>query len=185
MEDAQIVALFLARDEAAITESERKYGAYCYAVAQRILVNHEDTQEVLNDLWLHAWHAIPPEKPTQLRPFFARLARNLAIDLWRKNTAAKRGAQFTLAMEELADLVSGTPLPQEQVEREALEQTIRAFLSGCTSTQRDVFLRRYFFFESTGEIAARYAMRESNVLNLLSRTKKKLKIYLQKEGFQP
>ena len=185
MEDAKIVALYWAREEAAIAESERKYGAYCYGIAQRVLANHEDTQETLDDTWLHAWNAIPPRKPPKLRPFFARLTRNLAINRWRRNTAEKRGAGMTLALEELPDLVSKGDEPQEEVERKELEETIRKFLSDCTKTQRDVFLRRYFFFESTEEIAARYAMRESNVLNLLSRTRKKLKEHLRKEGYLP
>ena len=73
MEDEQIVALYWAREEQAIKESERKYGAYCYEIAQRILANHEDSQEVPDDTWLHAWKAIPPEKPAPLRPFLARL----------------------------------------------------------------------------------------------------------------
>ena len=185
MEDAEIVALYLARQEAAIAESERKYGAYCCSIAQRILDCREDIQETLNDTWLRAWNAIPPEAPTALRPYFARITRNLAIDRWRKRNTEKRGGQMTLALEELSELSGGTPLPQELVEGKELERAIRSFLSGCSQNQRNVFLRRYFYFESTEEIARRYAMRESNVLNLLSRTKKKLKVYLQKEGFLP
>ena len=185
MEDAEIVALYLARQEAAIAESERKYGAYCCSIAQRILDCREDIQETLNDTWLRAWNAIPPEAPTALRPYFARITRNLAIDRWRKRNTEKRGGQMTLALEELSELSGGTPLPQEPVEGKELERAIQSFLSGCSQNQRNVFLRRYFFFDSTEEIARRYAMRESNVLNLLSRTKKKLKVYLQKEGFLP
>lgn len=185
MEDEEIVALYWARREAAIAESERKYGACCFSIALKVLGSPEDAQEALNDAWLHAWNAIPPERPTRLRPYFAKLVRNLAIDRWRRNNAEKRGGQMALALEELSDLVSGAPLPQEQVEGKELERTIRVFLSHCTQTQRDVFLRRYFYFETTEEIARRYAMRESNVLNLLSRTKKKLKTYLQKEGYLP
>ncbi len=185
MEDAEIVALYLARKEAAIAESERRYGAYCYSIALRVLGSQEDAQETLNDTWLHAWNSIPPEQPARLGLYFARLTRNLAIDRWRRNNAQKRGGQMALALEELSELAGGRPLPQEELEAKELERCIREFLSGCPQAQRDVFLRRYFYFESTGEIAQRYGMRESNVLNLLSRTKKKLKVYLQKEGFLP
>ena len=185
MEDEQIVALYLAREEAAVAESERKYGALCRGVIQRVLADPEDVRETLNDVWLHAWNAIPPQRPTCLRPFFAKLARNAAIDRLRRSTAQKRSAEFTLALEELAEAADGTPLPQEQVETQELEHVIRVFLSGCSRAQRDVFLRRYFYFESTAEIAERCAMRESNVLNLLSRTRKKLKKHLQEEGFLP
>lgn len=183
MEDKQIVALYWAREEAAIAESEKKYGAYCYEIAHRVLANYEDTQETLDDTWLGAWNTIPPEKPTLLRPFFARLTRHFAIDRWRRNTARKRGSGLTLCLEELSEVASETPSPQEQMEGKALEDSVRIFLSGCTKTQRDIFLRRYFFFESTEDIATRYAMRESNVLNLLSRTRKKLKEHLRKEGW--
>ena len=128
MEDAKIVALYWAREEAAIAESERKYGAYCYGIAQRVLANHEDTQETLDDTWLHAWNAMPPQKPPKLRPFFARLTRNLAINRWHRNTAEKRGAGMTLALEELPDLVSKGDEPQEEVERKELEETIRKLI---------------------------------------------------------
>ena len=185
MEDQAIVALYWARDEAAIEQSEIKYGAYCYSIARRILENHEDAQEALDDTWLHAWDAMPPEKPTRLRPFFAKITRNLAIDRRRKNSAQKRGGALELALDELGECAGTIPLPQEQAEHRELENTIRRFLSGCTPTQRDIFLRRYFFFDTTEEIASRYAMRESNVLNILSRTRKKLKEYLQQEGFLP
>lgn len=183
MEDKEIVELYWARDEAAIAESERKYGAYCLQIAQRVLEDREDAREALNDTWLHAWNAMPPERPALLRPYLAKLTRNLAIDRWRKNSAVKRSAQMVLALEELTELADKTPMPQEQIEGKELERAIRDFLSGCTKTQRDVFLRRYFFFESTAEIAERCAMRESNVLNLLARTRKKLKAYLLREGY--
>lgn len=185
MEDIHIVTLYWEREEAAIAESEKKYGAYCYDIAWRVLANHEDAQETLDDTWLHAWNAIPPARPTRLRPYFAKLTRNLAIDRWRRNTAEKRGSGLTLALEELSEVAGETPSPQEQAEGKALEDTIRSFLSGCTKLQRDVFLRRYFFFESTKDIAVRYAMRESAVLNLLFPTRKKLKESLRKEGWMP
>ena len=37
MDDTQIVALYWARDEAALAESERKYGGYCRAFALGML----------------------------------------------------------------------------------------------------------------------------------------------------
>lgn len=48
---------------------------------------------------------------------------------------------------------------------------------------RNVFLRRYFFTEPVAEIARRYGLTENNVMVILSRTRKKLKKHLIKEGF--
>ena len=43
MEDNAILDLYFARDEAAITETDRKYGNYCYSIANRILESNEDS----------------------------------------------------------------------------------------------------------------------------------------------
>ena len=56
MEDEQIVDLFFRRDQGALRETERKYNRYLYAVAHRILGNHEDSEECVNDALLSAWN---------------------------------------------------------------------------------------------------------------------------------
>ena len=43
MEDKEIVALYWKRDERAILETSKKYGAYCYAIARNILSSPEDS----------------------------------------------------------------------------------------------------------------------------------------------
>jgi RNA polymerase sigma factor (sigma-70 family) len=60
---------------------------------------------------------------------------------------------------------------------------VNQFLDTLSARERSIFLRRYFFTESTGEIAERFGLRESNVLMILSRTRKKLRLYLSKEGY--
>jgi RNA polymerase sigma-70 factor (ECF subfamily) len=56
-------------------------------------------------------------------------------------------------------------------------------LESLPSRERSVFLRRYFYTESFGQIADRYGLREANVRLILSRTRKKLKDFLEKEGY--
>ena len=60
MDDRQIVDLYWQRNEAAITETERKYGRYCFSIANHILRDTEDARECVNDTYLGAWNAIPP-----------------------------------------------------------------------------------------------------------------------------
>ena len=47
MEDKQIVDLYWERSEAAIAETEKKYGRYCHYIAYQILYNDEDAKEVV------------------------------------------------------------------------------------------------------------------------------------------
>ena len=72
MEDSQIVELYWQKNPDAITESDRKYGAYCFAIADHILHNKEDSEECVNDTWLNAWNAMPPQRPARLRMYLAK-----------------------------------------------------------------------------------------------------------------
>ena len=74
----QIIELFWRRNEQAISETDRKYGAYCRQISQNILANESDSEENLNDTYLQAWHSIPPQKPACLLAYLGRIA-----GIWR------------------------------------------------------------------------------------------------------
>lgn len=184
MQDEQIIDLYWQRDERAIAESEVKYGSYCHGIAYHILANHEDAGECVNDTWFRAWNAMPPNRPGILRLFLAKITRNLSIDKWKAKSAKKRGgSQMEVALEELADCVADTADVEGIVARKELEKVINVFLHSLPERECNIFLRRYFYVEDAAEIAGRYALKESNVLMILSRTRKKLRQYLEKEGY--
>ena len=184
MEDAQIVALYWARDEEALRETDRRYGPYCRTVAGRILTAPEEVEECVNDTWLRAWNVIPPQRPTRLRAFLAKITRNLALDRLKAQTRAKRGGgEAALALEELAECVAAPGGVEEEVQQRELELAVHGFLSGLPPRDRDIFLRRYFFVEPVGEIAGRNSMGENSVSAALSRTRKKLRTHLEREGW--
>ena len=102
MEDQAIVALFFAREERAITETDRKYGGYCRAVAYNILKNKDDTDECVNDTYMQAWNTIPPQRPEVLSVFLGTITRNLSLNRYRAARTQKRGGgQLPVALEEL------------------------------------------------------------------------------------
>lgn len=184
LEDAQIVRLYWKREERAITESDVKYGAYCYTVANNILSNHEDTKECVNDTWVRAWNTIPPQKPKSLKPFFAKIIRNLALNRYEMQNAKKRGGDMvTIALEELDECVSSREDVESAYFAKLLQKNVNLFLHTIPKRECDIFLCRYFFLETTDKIAQRYGMRESNVLVILSRVRKKLRKFLIKEGY--
>lgn len=116
MDDAALIALFWARDPMAIDQTEKKYSGYCLTIANRILLNWEDTEECVNDAWYRIWNTIPPQRPVYLSAFLAKVTRNLAIDRIRQQGAAKRGnSQITLALDELASCVGSSANGPENV----------------------------------------------------------------------
>ena len=180
MEDEKIVMLYWERDENAIRETEMKYGKFCYTIAHNILHSREDAKECINDTWNGAWNAMPPEKPTKLQWFLARITRNIAIDRYRRDNARKRGAEVDSAMDEYWECIpSGeTPIADEF----ALKQAINGFLASLDTRTRVIFMRRYWYSMSVGDIASGMRFSESHINVILHRTRKKFKDYLTKEG---
>ena len=113
MEDTQIIALYLSRQEAAIGETAKKYGGYINRIAYNILRCREDTEEIASDTYLAAWNAIPPEIPRVLKHFLSRIARNLAFDRLDYITAKRRDVHMITLLSELDACL---PDPRSDVE---------------------------------------------------------------------
>lgn len=182
--DQEIIALYFARDEQAIDETGKKYGSYCYTVAQRIVRVHEDAEECVSDTWLRTWNAIPPKRPDILKMFLAKITRNLALNRWEMRRAEKRGGGETaLVIDELAECVAGSSSPESEVLASELGASIDAFVRALPERDGNVFLRRYFYNETPEEIAGRYGLTANNVSVILHRVREKLRVHLTKEGY--
>lgn len=183
MEDSRIVELYWQKNTDAIKETDRKYGAYCFTVANNILHNKEDSEECVNDTYLRAWNAIPPQKPKKLRMFLAKITRNLSINRFHARSAEKRGGcEIILVLDELAECIADETDVASEYEAKVLGQCIRNFVRKLPDREGNIFVRRYFFSEPVVQIAEKYGLTENNVHVILSRTRAKLKNKLQKEG---
>ena len=183
MDDSRIIALYWARSEEAIRETDQKYGPYCRTIAWNILQDREDSEECVNDTWLQAWNTIPPKKPSLLKAFLGKITRNLALDKYRFYRAQKRGGQEThLALEELKDCIPHPSTTEQAAEDLALTEVLDRFLAGLKPETRKLFLRRYWYASSIQDIARDYGMSESKVKTTLHRTREKLRRHLEQEG---
>lgn len=179
-----IINLFFNRNEDSIKEVNLKYGAYCYSIAYNILEEQRDTDECVNDTWLRAWNSIPPQKPNCLKLFLGKITRNLAFDKYRYNNSMKRGnGELCAVLDEIDEFVKGTADVESEVEQTELVRKINEFLHSLPKREKDIFLQRYFYADTTGKIAEKHKLKESNVLMILSRIRGKLKKYLIKEGY--
>lgn len=184
MEDSKIVELYLQKNENAIKETNRKYGAYCFAIADNILHNKEDSEECVNDTWLKTWNAIPPQKPTKLQMFLAKITRNLSFNRFNSRSAKKRGGgEIIFVLDELAECLANESDIVSEYESKELGRCVRIFVRSLPERDGNIFVRRYFFTEPIAEIAKKYGLTENNIMVILSRTRKKLKNRLIKEGF--
>lgn len=184
MEDREIIALYWGRKDEAITQSQEKYGPYCYAIAHNILSERRDSEECVNDTWLNAWQAMPPHRPDVLKLFFAKITRSLSFNRFKANHAQKRGGGETMAvLEELSECIAGTENPEGELIAQELGESVRRFISALPEREANLFLRRYFYTESVSSIAERYHLSKNYTSVSLKRTRAKLKAQLMKEGY--
>lgn len=183
MNDSQIIELFFRRSERAISETDARYGAYCYSIANNILYNRQDSEECVSDTYLQAWNHIPPTRPRRLSAYLGRITRSLAIDVWRERHTVKRGrGQMDLAIQELDRTLSSGEYLEEQMVRTELTAEIDRFLRGLGETERQVFVCRYWYMDPVAQIAREFGFTESKTAAMLMRTRKKLKAYLLEKG---
>lgn len=184
MDDSKIVELYLSRDESAISHTEQKYGSRLRQIADSILNNKASAEECENDTYLEAWRRIPPNEPrSYLFSFLGKITRHLAIDECRKNAGKKRQALFCELTQEMEECIPGPSNVEGNIEANALSQAINAFLDCCSEEQRNVFVRRYWFFDTIPEICKRYGFTQSKVKTMLFRMREGLRYYLEKEGY--
>ncbi len=184
MDDSKIIELYLSKDSEAISASMDKYGSYCFAVANGILGDAEDSEECVNDTWLRAWNAIPPTIPTVLKMFFAKITRHLSFDRYKARRSLKRGGgNIMLVLEELAECIADESDVEGQVDVKELGEVINQFTASLPERDRNLFVRRYFFSEPIKVIAKRYEISENLVNVTLSRVRNRLRSHLSKGGY--
>ena len=182
--DADIVALYLARDEVAIEATDRIYGPYCLSVAMNILDSHPDAEECVNDTYLKTWNSIPPQRPNCLRAFLTKITRTIAIDRYRKERRQKRvPTECTLSLSELAETLCGDS-PEVEYESALVGKVINDYLRTLSERDMCLFVSRYFCSDPIAEIAEKCGMSESGVKKALLRLREGLRTELEKEGIK-
>ncbi len=184
MQDTEIIELYFKRDESAIAMTEKAYGKYCFSIAENILHNPQDSEECVSDALLRAWQSIPPQKPTRLKLFLAKIARNLAFDRYRMRHAEKRsGDEMAVVLDELEECIASSEDIEAEYEQKDLKEIINAFLRTLPVRERQIFLRRYFYAEPVKDIANMFGLNQNHVSVILKRTRKKLGEHLKEEGY--
>ena len=180
MDDNTIIELFFARSEQAIQELDSQYGKTFHKLSYSILNSRQDAEECDNDAYLGAWNAIPPARPSPLLAFVCKIVRNHSLMRYHAGRTAKRGGgSYTAALEELEGCLASTHTVEGDLEEKELVQIIEDFLGTLSVENRVILMRRYWFSDSCGEIAARTGLSEKNVSVRLTRIRKQLRFYLQ------
>lgn len=181
MQDEMILDLFFARDEKAISETEIKYGRGLMGLSINIVGDVEDAKECVSDTYLAAWNTIPPNRPQYFYAYLCKVVRNISYNLFNRNIAQKRNANMVALSDELLEI-----LPNQEGDSKDdifLGEAIDEFIRLLDIDTKLLFIRRYFYGETINKLAKMSNLSENNISVRLHRTRRKLKKFLEKEGF--
>lgn len=184
MNDNEIVELYLSRNEDAIDQTAQKYGSRLRNIANRLLNDRETAKECENDAYLETWELIPPHEPRNyLFAFVGRIVRHIALNVCKKNSRQKRYAMYCELTQEMQECIPAKNDIEAEVEEKYLSSLIDEFLETCTEEQQNVFVRRYWYFDSISQIAKTYGFSQSKVKTMLFRMRSDLKKRLEEGGY--
>lgn len=183
MNDDSIIELFWNRDEQAISNANKKYGKLCYHLAYNILKNDEDSEECVNDTFLKVWNSIPYDHPEHFSAYLCQIVKRIAISKFRYNSANKRKYEDYKSYDELSELVSNIEMQLNDNIINDISSSINKFLLNESKKNRMVFVRRYWYYDSVEDIAVLFNISIKTVFSILSRMRKRLKKYLEEEGY--
>lgn len=185
MDDNGIVELYLLRDEGAIKESSEKYGKRLRSLSYGIVHDMLTAEECENDTYLEAWNAIPPHEPREyLYAFLARIIRHISLNRCRDSLRIKRNAFICELSTEMEQCIPDPDDVTCRIDDESLGEALNRFLGKLDVEKRNVFIRRYWYMDSISDISKRYRISESKIKTTLFRCRKKLREYLEKEGYR-
>lgn len=183
MNQKEILKLLYDRDESALKKIQDEYGNLIKSVAFNVFRSDSIAEECLNDTLMDIWDTIPPEEPKSIMSYACMIVRRRAVDRIRQETAKKRarpeGSGFIDAMEEITYL---DDIAEEVVDKIELSRVISEFLRKQSGTNREVFISRYYDFESLDSIAARLHLSKNSVNTRLTRMRNSLKAKLEEGG---
>lgn len=184
MEDKKIIELYWKRLERAITETDLKYGKLCFQLAKNIVFDKGDAEEIVNETYLGVWNSIPPNRPEHLKTFICKITKNLAMAKVRYYNADKRQNEGIVSLDEVEDILSSKDTVEQQIEKEEISKYISDFLRTINANKRNIFLKRYWYYDSVADIARAYGISQSKVKTTLFRVRRDLKEYLQDKGVE-
>ena len=180
MEDEAIIRLYQNRSEAAIAETELKYGSYCRKIADGILGDRGEVEECMNDLFMSLWNSIPPVVPRIFRAFAAKITRNLALKMYEKKKTLKRDhSQVGQTIEELAECIASGENTMAHIEHKEVIAALNEFLGTLDDKKCRLFMQRYFYMKPIKEIAEENGISAGSLKTLLCRTRADLRKFIE------
>ena len=178
-ENGELLALFNARSEEALTLLEARYGRLCRRTAENITGNAQDAEECVNEALRVLWERIPPEQPKPISAYLLRVVRNLSLKARKKRYAARRYSGENEDIDALDELICD---PESEADTDELREALDGFLGSLGREDRVLFVRRYWMETPIPVLSKELGISEGTLNVRLFRLREKLRRFLSGRG---
>ena len=180
MSDEQTVERLKQRDPEALSVLMDAYASSIYGLIGRIIHGigqPEDIEECVSDTFVTVWHRIEEYESSRgsLRAWIHIIAKYKALDCRRKLMTAGRTIELPHQVALAGDSLERAVLLKSEVE-DVLQQVDR-----LNKLDRDIFYRRYFYYEPLETIAQEMRLTRKAVENRLRRIRQTLRQQMKME----
>ena len=178
MGEQEIIELLTRRDERGMDELLRHCGPLMKYVIAPILRDPRDREDCLSEAAMRVWDSIGQfdRGRGSWNAWLTAIARNAALNRAR---AVPRHASAADIPE---NTPSAEPTPEEQALRRERQEALMTELARLPSNDRALIYRKYYYRQSTAQIAAELGLTERVVEGRLYRLKKQLRKALGGDG---
>ena len=156
MDDRQLMASIAGGDEAALQALLRRFTPLFLYILRPILPDERDREECLADISLRIWQGAGSFDGAKgsLNGWLTALTRNAAL-----NRARAKGTEDA----PLEDTVPhGDGSAEDEVLRRERQAKLRAAIAGLPVYERELFYRKYYYCQSTAQMAAELLVKYGN-----------------------
>lgn len=172
MNTAELINRLLDRADGSLDQLKLHYGPLIRYVITPILPDERDREEVFSDILIRVWDRIDQYDPRSgsWTSWLSTIARNAAIDRARRNPSA--GAELTETIH------APNSNPEQELLRKERQRELYAALNSLDTSDKALFYRKYYYRQSTAQIAAEYGTTQRAIEGRLYRIKRKLRSQL-------
>lgn len=180
MQEQEIIMLIKARNERGMEELLKCCGPLMRYIIKPILPNVQDQEECLSEAAMRVWDKIDLYNPKvgNWNAWLTALTRNTALNKARKNKCSDSAVDIP------PDIPSKLLTPEEVVLQKEQQEAVRRALRQLSPKERALFYRKYYYLQSTEQIASELGMTKRAVEGKLYRLKKRLRKRLGGEGYE-
>lgn len=171
MHEKEIIELILERDEKGLSLLQTYYSPLMRYIVSPILKDKREQEECISEITMKIWNNIQFFDSTKgsWNAWITAISRNAALSRARKIRPAVSTEDIPI------DLPSPDPTPEEAlILKERQEMLIKA-LNQLSQKDRAIFYRKYYYLQSTAQIALEMSTTQRAVEGRLYRIKKRLR----------